>query len=399
MARLLADWLSAYLKYTEDTEPPLAYHTWVGISAVAAALQRKVNLPWGHSKIYPNLYIVLIGPSGRCRKGTAMDIGRDIIRKVGIPTTSESITREALIRRMQEATQSYNDPTTRNTVFHCSYTAISEELSVFLGQGNIKFLADLTDWYDSRDHWTYDTKGQGTDKLVNLCFNLLGATAPDWLRSILPEEAIGGGFTSRIIFIVESEKRKTCPRPIFTKELSELRIKLIKDLETIHTLVGEMVYTEEADIAYTDWYIREEEKISRGNPAIDDPRFAGYVDRRATHLRKLCMIFSASRSTTLSMTIQDFENARKLLEAAEGSMAKTFSGMGQARYSEITEKVISFIIKNKRVKRSDLMRLFYRDVDGYTLAIIEDVMKQMKIVRLELFPQRNEIVYHYIGEE
>ena len=101
--RELEDWISAYLKYTENTEPPISYHTWTAISLIAGALQRKVYMPWGHDIIYPNMYIVLIGPSGRARKGTAMNIGKDILKDIVISMTSESITREALIRDMKEA--------------------------------------------------------------------------------------------------------------------------------------------------------------------------------------------------------------------------------------------------------------------------------------------------------
>ncbi|KKK95539.1 hypothetical protein LCGC14_2671770, partial [marine sediment metagenome] len=30
MPRLLSDWLEAYLKFAENTEPPTSYHMWVG---------------------------------------------------------------------------------------------------------------------------------------------------------------------------------------------------------------------------------------------------------------------------------------------------------------------------------------------------------------------------------
>ncbi len=41
MARQLDDWLSSYLDYTENTEPPKSYNTWVAISTIAAVLKRK----------------------------------------------------------------------------------------------------------------------------------------------------------------------------------------------------------------------------------------------------------------------------------------------------------------------------------------------------------------------
>jgi hypothetical protein len=140
------------------------------------------------------MYVILVGPSGRARKGVAIGIGKDMLNTTGITMTSESITREALIRCMKGAMTNYNTPEGK-VLFHSSITCFSEELSVFLGQNNISFLSNLTDWYDSKDKWTYETKGAGTDQLQGLCFNLLGATAPDWLQSMLPQEAVGGGFS------------------------------------------------------------------------------------------------------------------------------------------------------------------------------------------------------------
>ena len=151
--RLAGDWLSTYLAYTENTEPPNSYHVWTAISVIASALQRKVWLNWGHESIYPNMYIVLIGPSGRCRKGTAMNIGKRLLVAIkDVTITAESVTREALIRLMKGAINNMTDPRhpSRITV-HCSITVISEELAVFLGQNDVRFLSNLTDWYDSRD--------------------------------------------------------------------------------------------------------------------------------------------------------------------------------------------------------------------------------------------------------
>ena len=70
-SRLVPDWIESYLEATDNTEPPILYRTWTAVSVIAAVLQRKVFLEW-HTRIFPNMYIVLVGPPGRCRKGTAM---------------------------------------------------------------------------------------------------------------------------------------------------------------------------------------------------------------------------------------------------------------------------------------------------------------------------------------
>src|SRR5687767_6761146 len=111
--RRLSDWISAYLEYADDTEPPLSYHTWIGLSTIASALQRRVFLRWGYDTIFPNLYVVLIGPSGRCRKGTAMRLGYNILKEVQVKIASESIIREALIRNMKNSVANFTDPQTK----------------------------------------------------------------------------------------------------------------------------------------------------------------------------------------------------------------------------------------------------------------------------------------------
>lgn len=396
-SRELEDWIEAYLKYTENTEPPISYHTWTAISLIAGALQRKVYLNWGHETIYPNMYIVLIGPSGRSRKGTAMNIGKDILKDIGISMTSESITREALIRDMKDSVSSFTDMSNGKICFHCAITTMSEELSVFLGQNDIKFLADLTDWYDSRDRWTYRTKGAGTDQITGVCFNLLGATAPDWLQSILPQEAVGGGFTSRIIFIVEENKRKTVAEPILTQAELDIKKTLIKDLERIATISGAMEFSKEGKEFYIDWYNNHEKDISAGKTFINDPRFSGYLERRTTHLRKLSMVMSIARSSERIITVEDIQRADRVLKNAEVKMHKTFGGLGTSIYSTVTEKVLSYLEKHKKVSRSDLMRQFYRDIDPQALDVIETTLERMKVVRIIRDPRQNEVIYEYKG--
>jgi hypothetical protein len=399
-SRELDDWISAYLKYTENSEPPKSYHVWTAISSIAGALQRKVRLVWGYEILYPNLYIVLVGPSGRCKKGTAMTLGMEILKEVGVTTIPEDVTRAQLIRRMSEAVSSFNDSTTKNIIFHCSVTCFSEELSVFLKKNNMEFLATLTNWYDSRDEWTYETKHAGVDKIQGVCFNFLGGTAPDWIPAILPQEAIGGGFTSRIIFVVEEDKYKTVPSHTLTDDELRLKGALIRDLQRIYGLSGEYKFSDDAARAYEEWYSDQDKRISMGQSPVPDPRFAGYVERRATHARKLSMVLTASRTPEKIIQIGDFERALEYLRKAEFRMAKAFGGVGKSQYAQATEQVLLYLKSRNghAVKRSELLRSLYRDVDASTLQIVSEILNQMKVVRIETNPMEGEVFYKYVGE-
>lgn len=401
MARELSGWLNNYLTYTDSSESPISYHTWCGLSVIAGALQRRVYLRWGLGRVvYPNLYTVLIGPSGRTRKGVAIGIAKEFLKSIpGITVTPESSSgRQAMILAMKRALTNFQDPSDGKIKFHCSVTAFSEELSVFLGQGDIAYLSNLTDWYDSKDDWEYETVGRGKDSLQGLCLNMLGGTAPDWIQSMIPHEALGGGFTSRIIFIVETEKRKIVPEYFQSPEEYELGQKLTRDLERISQLAGEIKFTDPAKELYINWYIEQDTALSAGRPAISDPRFAGYCERRATHLQKLMILCSAGRGDDLLIHPEDYHSALALLESAELTMPKTFGGLGRARMSEETDIVINYIKKVGITTRKALMQQFYRDVDPQTLANIEATMMHLGVIKIRLMPEQADKMYTWIGD-
>lgn len=399
MARELANWIDSYLEYTENTESPTSYHQWCGLSVIAGSLQRRCYLQWGLAEtIYPNLYVVLIGPSGRTRKGTAIGIAKDFLKRTaGITVVPESSSgRQAMILAMKRASKNFEDPIDGKIKFHCSVTAFSEELSVFLGQGDIAYLSNLTDWYDSKDDWEYETVGRGKDSLQGLCLNLCGGTAPDWIQSMIPHEALGGGFTSRVIFVVEEKKRKIVPEYLVDDATRELGGKLLRDLERIGNLSGEMTFSEAGKNAYTSWYIDQDTKLSAGNPAVNDLRFAGYCERRATHLRKLMIICSASRSDDLKLTEADFMRAKGLLESVETNMGRTFGGLGKARASDETETVMGFIQAIGTTTRKAVLQRFYRDIDPMTLAGIETTLQQMGKIRVKILMDQADKMYTWV---
>lgn len=402
MARELPNWLDAYLEYTENTESPTSYHTWCGLATIAGALQRKVYLRWGIGQvIYPNLYVVLVGASGRTRKGVALGIAKDLLKQIpGVTVTPESSSgKQATIAVMKKAGLDFIDPTDGKTKRHCAITAFSEELSVFLGQGDIAYLSCLTDWYDSKDDWEYITIGRGTDSIKGVCLNLIGGTAPDWIQSMIPHEAVGGGFTSRVIFIVEEAKRKIVPEHTMTVRESELQEMLVRDLERISKLVGQVEMSREAKQLYVNWYVEQSENAENGIIAVDDTRFNGYNERRATHLRKLLLVTSAARSDDLIIMPEDFLLSVRLLEDAERNMGKTFGGFGKSRTSDATEVIKDHIQKFRISTRKQILQRFYRDVDITTMTTVEETLRQMGVISIKLIPATQDKIYTWIGEQ
>lgn len=393
MSRNVNDWIDSFLKYTDNSEPPETYRMWTAISVIAGALQRKCFLSWGELIFYPNLYVVLVGPSGKCRKGTAMGVGARFLREVGINMASEAITREALIRELSGTEEQDINPNTDNIYIHSSLTIYAQELTVFLGYNNLSLISDLTDWYDCRDTWTYRTKNMGTDEIVGVWVNLIGATTPDLIRSALPQDAIGGGLSSRMIFVFEEKKGKTVPAPFLTKEDQELRSKLLNDLERIHMLRGEFSVTEEFIEHWIHWYEEQEEDP----PFYGDDRFDGYVNRRPNHIMKLCMVLSASKDDKMLITERTLRRAIEVLKITERKMHYTFSGYGIAESADITSRVMATIERagEKGIHKNDILRMQHFNIDS--VQQLNDIL--VKLVYIKFCRHNLETGMVYYNEE
>lgn len=390
MQKRVDDWIEGYLKYTENSEPPTMYKTWVAISCIAACLQRKCFLEWGELTFYPNMYIVLVGPSGKCRKGTAMGVGARFLRDIGINMAAEAITREALIRELQETSSQEVNAKTGDISFHSSLTIYSQELTVFLGYNNLQLMSDLTDWYDCRESWTYRTKNMGTDEINGVWVNLIGATTPDLVRSALPQDAIGGGLSSRIVFVFEHEKSKSVAAPFLNEDDQMLREKLAYDLEDIYSMRGKFQITEGFLNYWVEWYEGQE-----GNPPFELEQFQGYIHRRPNHVLKLCMILSASSRTDMVLTEDILKRAIKLLTDTEEKMPLTFSGYGKSTSAELISKLMAIIGNAGEITKKEILQKQHHNIDDLNqLSNALATLVQMGFCQLVVNDKGDTIIKH-----
>ncbi len=390
--RLAGDWIDSFLLMTDESEPPLIYKEWVAISVIAGCLQRKCYIDWGDATLYPNMYIVLVGPAGRCRKGTAMMPGLRFLKDMGIKLAAESMTRQALIKELKNSSTMTMDPLSGKSSYHSSLTIYSEELTVFLGYNNLELISDMTNWFDCRDTWTYRTKNMGSDEIIGVYVNMIGATTPELIQVALPRDAVGGGLTSRIIFVYAEKKDKIVPAPFVSEEIKQLREALKIDLERICMLSGQFKLTNDCMDRYIDWYVREEQ----AQRYAKDPFMSKYAERRSTHLRKLSAIMCASRTDSMIVEKQDFEKALRLLDKTEKKMGMTFGGVGRNPTADITSRVMASLAIAGEITFDALMNQYYHDADKKTMQGILATLESMKYCTLTL--QGRHVVVKYTKE-
>jgi len=335
------------------------------------------------------------------RKGTALHFSRTMLEDLNnVYIPSANITIPALVRFMRESKSHYTDPDSGMLKFQSAITQVSEELIVFIKgkRENQDLLGHLCDWYDSGPKWGQDTMKRGIEPIEGVCFNFLGATTPDQIPEMFSKQSIGGGITSRMIFVVEEKLGKISPG----KELlvgEGLLDELMRDLEQIGMMVGEMNFTPKAEMLYQEWYTAYRRAEQDDTYAVPDRRFQYYCSRRAAHLWKLCMCLSASRDNTLEIVEEDFERARGLLELTEKKMPRAFQGVGEARFSDATDNVLRMVIRYGPITRSDVLKAFFPDIDALMIDAIQSLLSKAKYISVEVLKEKHDVMYHYIGDK
>ena len=344
--RIFPDWINAYLEYTAESEAPTKFHFWTAISVIAGALRRKVCITQGYFDWVPNFYIIFVSPPGIVSKSTTISIGMDLLKQVpDIKFGPDSLTWQALAMSMAEATElvemGVNETGEQVYQSMSALTIASSEFGNLLNPNDremVDFLVSL--WDSRRGVWKKVTKTSGTDTIENPWINIVACTTPAWIAGYFPEYLIGGGFTSRCVFVFADQKRhlRAYPGAHLPANFKEQEQLLIRDLEKISMIKGEYKLSTEAIAWGEEWY----ENLHKHRPAqLDNDKFAGYIARKQSHIHKLAMVIAASKHSRLVLEPQDLIAADGLVTALESDLPKVFYTIGQTQSARHLATVMS----------------------------------------------------------
>lgn len=368
MNRHHPDWLTAYVSYASVTEAPKRMHFWAGVGAIAGVLRRRVWIDMKRFQWTPSFYIIYVGPPGIVAKSTTIDIAADILRQVpGIKFGPNAITWQALVTAFAAASESFE----YNAEFHpmSPLTLVASELGSLLNLQDKDMVNLLIELWDGKKKYEKITKMSGNDTIEAPWINLQAGTTPHWVADNMPQAMIGGGLSSRCIFVYGDTKSKYVA---YVDEMigegdAELREQLLQDLERIAMLCGPFVIDKRARTWGRDWYERFwKDAASR----MDDQMLEGYAARKQTHLHKTAMVLSASRSDTLIITEEDLQLANVMLEDVETDMHRVFSRIGRTEDSMQAERFIEFVRRKGSIPYADAYKMIhiyfpdFRDFEG-----------------------------------
>jgi hypothetical protein len=279
-----------------------------------------------------------------------------LLRRVpGIHFGPDVVTWQALVGKFAESTETFLYKGEHNIM-----SALTLESSEF---GNLldpqdKAMVDLLVnlWDGKQGAFEKTTKMSGNDVVENPWINLIACTTPSWIAGNFPEYMVGGGFTSRCIFVYADEKDKYVAYPGLhvPDNLEAQEDSLVADLRHIaENISGEYVLSRPAVAWGETWYQHHYENRPE---SLSEDRFGGYIARKQTHIHKLAMVLAASRSDKLIISVEDLQLANEMVTDLESDMPNVFAKIGRSDVSLQAERLLTFIARKGYVTKTEAYR-------------------------------------------
>lgn len=348
MTRKLKNWITSYVEYASVTEAPDRMHFWAGVGTIAGALRRKVWIDMIRYQWYPSFYIIFVAPPGVVSKTTTAGMAIELLKEIpGINFGPDIITWPALVQSFAASGESFQY---KDDWYPMSaMTLVAGELGNLINPQDRDMLNLYITLWDGVKRLDKTTKTSGNDSIEAPWINMLGCTTPHWIADNMPSATIGGGFTSRCIFVYADAKKRFVPYvdEVVSKNNTAMKRDLIHDLECMATnMTGSYIITEEARKWGRTWY---ENFWTDVTDEVSSQMLEGYAARKQTHLHKTAMVLSAARSDNLVIDAEDLILADLMLKDLEPDMIRVFSRIGRTEDSLHAETLLEFVKKKGSV--------------------------------------------------
>jgi len=400
LSRIQNSFVHTYSNYTHFTESPEIFHLWCGLSGISACLGRRVYTKLGAEQIFPNMYVVLVGPPG-VRKSTAMSWTKRCLKSstnVRWAPDDTSGQRQGLLRAFTETDE---DETSvqfdmekinaagdldqlQDLIEQAEFAnrqpekevlyGIFGELDSLIGTNQRELLTFLRRVWDG-DSYTYRLRSDEI-KLTEPLMGFIAATTPEEICQSLPEGSLGSGFCSRLIFVFAEEKKTKLPNP------PEPNRELQEEIENVYKRLfnqteGEVKRTSQAEELLKTLYLNPKE-------SIDDPRFIYYLQRRHTHVLKLSLSLAMARGSNVIADV-DVQDADYILTRTELDMPLAMGEFGLSPLASAQQKVLDYVKHSSGVvKMTQVWSHMQRDLKSRDFeAAISNLKNAGKIKELQ----------------
>lgn len=367
----MTDFFTEYMDFIQldQQESPAIYHRWTLASIIGSLLGRQFYLKFGPAYIYPNQFIMLMGTPGT-RKGAAMNIGRDLLKKLGYTRFAASRTSpERFLIDMRQTDVSMENNLEELVLESPAESYIfAGEFVDFISPKDIGFINLLTNLWDNLDEYRHPKIQGKSVEVYKPTVNLFGGSTPQTFSIAFPPEIIGTGFTARLLLIHSEPTGKQVAWPACLDPMAQEQ--MVCHLRTIsEQITGEANFNAEAKTLAAEIYKNEIH--------IDDSRFAFYQQRRHTHLLKLGLVIAAANLST-TVKPEHILMANTMLASAEKRMPQALGEFGKSRYAETANEILQWMGKRTRpVNVNEIFKAVSRSVKN--LPELQEIIQNLKV--------------------
>ena len=401
----------------QDVTSPQPFIDFGFYALIAAALQRRVWTNAEHQKLYPNIYVIFVGPPGvgkglvlkpliemlrhhkieapgsskitnenlvnetvniaNYQAATATESKKSKEKPLVLPVAANSITYEALVNTCADNTRRINykrfdkklGKHIDDIYSHASMCFALEEISSLFHKDSQKVVDFLITAYDCGDYH-YKTKTQGEDYVKRCCLNFVGGTTPVFIEKSFSANLLTDGFSSRVWFIWGERNRfYRLQSPELTEEQLTARQELLDHIGRLTKLYGYVPFAADALAYLKEWWEVRQEGSNWNRPNTSE-KLDAYYSRKNIHAQKLALLLHLGEDSSINelgqpaneISLETCKRAMAMLDEAELTMDKALNFDGENPLYRVSKKIIKYLIKHGPQTTDILLLEFFSDV-------------------------------------
>lgn len=349
-------WFDEYLALMEPTtEAPDAFHVAAAISIIGSCIGKRVGLKHTSDKLYPNFYTLLIGPSGRSRKDTAIRRMIDMFY-MAPPRGQPLVVTEVPFRIVRDISSSEGlIALLRKKPNLLLYTSEFSKVMSNAGRESTKSIGPtLIEAFDTPPSLQNNTKAnvendQEPMEAKNPFVSVISTVQPEILAEIIGSQMQYSGFLNRWL-MVPGDGKGARPNPPQVNEKDAWRlIKRAMDAIRKYDEGTLLEFDAGAEDVWADWYVSS---YPTGRESAQEDAMG---IRRGTMVKKIALVHAViegSRTITaqhinIGITISDWswEHVRRMLPT-----------WGESADAELERKILEKLTQFGPMRKREIQR-------------------------------------------
>lgn len=369
--------IDSYLEYTKDYESSTAFWKWSAYTTIAGVLRNSCFIRQRDLEVYPNIYTLLLAPSGVDRKNMPVVMSEKLVRSVS--NTKIISGRTSIQALIQELSQSQTSEQTGRIVQGGSSIFFAPELAAAI-VGDPASVGILTDIYDTKGDYSNSLKG-GSFKIKNVCLSMFAASNVDMLKNegLFDAKGTYGGLLARTFLIRPDEFRKGSSLFNSDEEAMKTEFKrLSHELREIGMRQGAMILEDAAQKAWEDWYFpfRMQQR--------DRTDKSGVNSRIHTSILKLAIIICVAETKQQIIRVSHIQKAIKEAMSLLPNYQEFVMGQGKSSVADIGTIILKAIYhgKDHGISKKELLQRHWNDFSHEELEKIAATFTEAGLIKL-----------------